>query len=93
MRRERAASVDNLRTDIIPASFKANQVESFSAMASIAVAAETSPVDIILLVAAAAGRRQADLSFHRDTVAGDAAEALMCTIQHIVCLFVVIECP
>ena len=75
------------------ASFKANQIESLSAVASVAVAAEISPVDIILFVAAAAVRRQTDLLFHRDSVTGDAVEALMCAIQHIVCLFVVIECP
>jgi predicted secreted Zn-dependent protease len=62
-------------------------------MASIAVVTEIAAMDIILFVAAAAGRRLADLFSHGGTVAGDAVEALMRAVQRIVRLLVVVERP
>ena len=93
MCRERANPVVLFGSAIIPVSSETNQIKTFSDMASIAVVTEIAAMGIILFVAAAAGRRQADFFSHRGTVAGDAVEALMCAIQHIVRLLVVIECP
>ena len=93
MCRETATAVDIRGSATIPASSKTNQIKTFSDMTPIAVSAEIATMHIILFVATAAGRRQADFLSCRDTVAGDAVQALMCAIQHIVRLLVVIECP
>jgi hypothetical protein len=56
MRRERANPVVIFGSAISPASSETNQIETFSDMASIAVVTEIAAMDIILFVAAAAGR-------------------------------------
>jgi hypothetical protein len=70
-----------------------NQIEALGDMTSIASGPEVSSVDIILTVATAACRRNADLGGHGHPMTGHAAEPAVRAVQHVIGLPVMVEYP
>ena len=70
-----------------------NQIEAFGDMTSVASGPEASPVDIILAMATAACRRNADLGGHGHPMTGHAGEPAVRAVQYVISLPVMVEHP